>query len=136
MADVSVALEWEGTGLVFRGGPVDGFELRVDGNTKVAVSPVQLMLVSLVACSAADVVDILSKMRVPLKGLTVRAQGDRAPSAPRRYTAIRLVYEARGVAAEAEEKLHRAVQLSHEKYCSVMHSLRPDIEIHSDVVRQ
>jgi putative redox protein len=134
MADVNVALEWEQSGLVFRGGAVGGVEVRVDGNTRVAISPVQSMLVALVACSAADVVDILQKMRVPLAGLTVRAEGDRAPNPPRRYTAIRLVYEVQGLAAEAEDKLRRAIQLSHEKYCSVMHSLRPDIMVSTDVV--
>ncbi|MGH7459600.1 MAG: OsmC family protein [Pseudomonas sp.] len=134
MADVSVALEWEQTGLIFRGGAVGGAEVRIDGNTQVATSPVQMMMVSLVACTAADVVDILQKMRVPLGGLTVRAEGDRAKEPPRRYTAIRLVYEVTGLDGEAESRLHRAIQLSHDKYCSVLHSLRPDIEIRTDVV--
>ena len=134
MADVRVALEWEKQGLLFRGGAEGGPDVRVDGNTKEAISPVQSMLVSLVACTAADVIDILEKMRVAVGGLRVRAEGDRAAQPPRRYTAIRLVYEVEGLAAEAEEKLHRAIQLSHEKYCSVMHSLRPDIEISTDVV--
>jgi putative redox protein len=134
MADVNVSLEWEKRGLVFRGGAVGGPEVRIDGNTKEAISPVQSMLVSLVGCTAADVIDILEKMRVPVAGLTVRAEGDRAAKPPRRYTAIRLVYEVHGLAADAEDKLHRAIQLSHEKYCSVIHSLRPDIEISSDVV--
>ena len=102
MADVQVALEWEQTGLVFRGGAAGGVEVRVNGNTKVAISPVQSMLVSLVACTAADVVAILTKMRVPLRGLTVRAEGDRAAHPPRRYTAIRLEYEVQGVPAEDE----------------------------------
>jgi putative redox protein len=134
MADVDITLEWEKTGLVFQGGPTGGFHVRVDGNTRVAISPVQLMLVSLVACTAADVVDILARMRVELSGLNVHAQGDRAEKPPRRYTAIRLVYEVEGLAADSEDKLNRAIQLSHEKFCSVMHSLRPDIEIHTDVV--
>jgi putative redox protein len=134
MADVQVQLEWEQRGLVFHGGADGGIPLRVDGNTKEAISPVQLMLVSLVACSAADVVDILTKMRVQFGGLRVRAEGDRAKEAPRRYTAIRLLYEARGLAAESEDKLRHAIKLSHDKYCSVLHSLRSDIEITTTVV--
>jgi putative redox protein len=134
MADVQVQLEWDKEGLVFHGGAVGGVELRVDGNTRVAISPVQAMLVSLVACTAADVVDILEKMRVPLGGLRVRGDADRAKEPPRRYTAIRLVYEAEGLAAESEDKLRRAIQLSHEKYCSVLHSLRTDIHIDTTVV--
>ncbi len=134
MADVQVQLEWEKQGLVFHGGAVGGVEMRIDGNTRVAISPVQAMLVSLVACTAADVVDILEKMRVPLGGLVVRAEGDRASQPPRRYTAIRLVYETEGLSAESEDKLQRAIQLSHEKYCSVMHSLASEIEISTKVV--
>ena len=134
MADVQVQLEWDKEGLVFHGGAVGGVELRVDGNTRVAISPVQAMLVSLVACTAADVVDILEKMRVPLGGLRVRGDADRAKEPPRRYTAIRLVYEAEGLAADSEDKLRRAIQLSHEKYCSVLHSLRTDIHIDTTVV--
>jgi putative redox protein len=134
MAEVQVQLEWDKEGLVFHGGAVGGVELRVDGNTRVAISPVQAMLVSLVACTAADVVDILEKMRVPLGGLRVRGDADRAKEPPRRYTAIRLVYEAEGLAAESEDKLRRAIQLSHEKYCSVLHSLRTDIHIDTTVV--
>lgn len=134
MADVQVKLEWEKQGLVFHGGAVGGIEMRIDGNTKVAISPVQAMLVSLVACTAADVVDILGKMRVPLAGLVVRADGDRAKEPPRRYTAIRLIYEVEGLAADSEDKLQRAIQLSHEKYCSVYHSLASDIEITTQVV--
>jgi putative redox protein len=134
MADVQVQLEWDKEGLVFHGGAVGGVEVRVDGNTRVAISPVQALLVSLVACTAADVVDILEKMRVPLGGLRVRGDADRAKEPPRRYTAIRLVYEAEGLAAESEDKLRRAIQLSHEKYCSVLHSLRTDIHIDTIVV--
>jgi putative redox protein len=91
-------------------------------------------LLSLASCTAADVVDILQKMRVPLGGLRVRLEGDRAAEAPRRYTSIRMVYEVSGLAREAEDKLHRAIALSQEKYCSVMHSLRADIEFRTDVV--
>jgi uncharacterized OsmC-like protein len=42
-------------------------------------------------------------------------------------------YVARGVAEEDRPKLERAVQLSHEKYCSVFHSLRTDIEFSSEI---
>ncbi|MEJ2678931.1 MAG: hypothetical protein P8174_07650, partial [Gemmatimonadota bacterium] len=60
-------------------------------------------------------------------------EGDRVPEPPRRYTEIRLVYRV-GVAVEAEQKLRHAVELSREKYCSVMHSLRPDIRLSTEIV--
>jgi putative redox protein len=134
MSDVTVELEWEGEGLQFAGGALGAPPTRVDGNGKTATSPVQALLVSLAGCTAADVVDILQKMRVPLAGLRVRIEGDRAPEAPRRYTAIRMVYEVTGLSGDGEDKLRRAIQLSHEKYCSVMHSLRTDIQFSTQVV--
>ena len=129
MADVDVALHWTGRGLAFEGGGPDGPTVVVDGDRELGPSPMQLLLISLAGCSAADVVDVLGKMRVSLEALTVRVEGDRAPEPPRRYTRIRLVYVTRGIAAADEPKLRRAVELSHQTYCSVVHTLRPDAEL-------
>ena len=134
MADATVRLTWEHQGLVFRGGSPGGVEAMTDGNGKAAISPVQALLFSLAGCTASDVVEILGKMRVTFDDLTLTVEGDRAPSAPRRYTAIRLRYEVRGLPDDCRDKLDRAIALSHEKYCSVLHSLRSDIEFHTDVV--
>jgi putative redox protein len=54
---------------------------------------------------------------------------DRRPEPPRRYTAIRLRYMVGGVAAADEAKVWRAIELSRDRYCSVMHSLRDDIDV-------
>lgn len=133
MPDIKVDMRWTGTGLEFEGGASDGVRLLLDGNSQFGVSPMQAMLLSLVGCTAADIVDILAKMRVPLEGLEVVAEGDRAPEPPRRYTRIRLEYRVQ-VPDDAREKVRRAVTLSHEKYCSVLHTLRPDVVIETDVV--
>jgi len=132
MPDVRVDMRWTGTGLEFEGGPTGGVRVRLDGNSQSAISPVQAMLLSLVGCTAADVVDILTKMRVPLEGLEVVAEGDRRAEPPRRYTRIRLEYRVR-VPEDARDKVARAVALSHEKYCSVLHTLRPDVVIETDI---
>jgi putative redox protein len=134
MADATVELEWQHTGMVFKGGAPGGVETIADGNGKAAISPVQALLFSLASCTASDIVEILGKMRVTFDDLRVVVEGDRAPKPPRRYTAIRLRYEVRGLAEDCRDKLDRAIALSHEKYCSVLHSLRSDIEFHTDVV--
>ncbi len=133
MADVAVRLSWTGEGLRFRGGREGGPEVLLDGRSEAGPSPMQTLLLALAGCSAADVVEILGKMRVPLAGLEVTIEGDRAAEAPRRYTAIRMRYLARGLPAEAEARLRHAVELSREKYCSVLHTLRPDVVVESDV---
>jgi len=132
--DVRGALEWTGSGLVFRGGAEGSPGIVTDGNAVEAPSPVQLLLISLAACTAADIVDILGKSRVALGGLRIRMEAERAPEPPRRFTAIRLVYETSGLTEADRSKLQRAVDLSHEKYCSVLHTLRSDIDFSTEVV--
>ena len=58
----------------------------------------------------------------------VEVRGTRREEHPRRYTHAHLVFLLEGGDAE-EGKAQRAIELSVEKYCSVMHSLRPDIEV-------
>lgn len=135
MPDVSVDVRWKGEGTEFVGGREGGSAILVDGDGAHGPSPMQALLLSLASCTAADLVEILGKMRVPLQTLRVTAAGDRAPEAPRRYTAIRLTYRVAGVAAEHSAKLDRALELSLEKYCSVLHSLRSDIELSTEIVR-
>ena len=125
-------IEWLGKGLRFEAQhPQHRFE--TDGDGKSAYSPVQHLLLSLASCTAADVIDITTKMRVPITGLDIEIEGDRNAEAPRYFTAIRMVYVARGVSAEDRPKIERAIELSHEKYCSVMHSLRKDIVLSSEL---
>ena len=80
------------------------------------------------ACTGADVVSILGKMRVALRELRIEVGGVRREEHPRRYTAIHLEYHIRGDGLD-EAKARRAIELSIEKYCSVVHSLAADIRI-------
>jgi putative redox protein len=107
----------------------------VDGAGAAAVSPVELLLVAAAACSAADVVLILEKQRVALRALEVSVRGTRRAAEPRRYTALHFRYTIAGDGAGADEaKARRAVELSLEKYCSVVASLAPDIDVAYDLV--
>ncbi len=124
MAGMEVELRWAGAGLRFESGTAGG--LVIDGDAEAGPSPMQSLLLGLAGCMAVDVIMILEKMRVPLEGLTVRVEGERAPEPPRRFTQIRLVYETSGLAPADGEKLDRAIELSRDKYCSVLHTLRPD----------
>lgn len=135
MAAMNVTLRWTGEALRFEGGGA-GSWVSIDGNAEAGPSPMQAVLLGFAGCMAADVIEILGKMRVPLAGLSVRVEGERAPEPPRRFTAIRLVYEVEGVPPEGEDKLARAIELSKEKYCSVLHSLRPDIAFQIEAIRR
>jgi len=115
--------------LVFLGGAPGGPEVVVDSDGKAGPSPTQTLLLALAGCMGVDVVMILEKSRVPVESLSVEVEGDRREEAPRRFTSIRLVYRVKGPADEDQSKLERAVELSREKYCSVLHTLRPDLSV-------
>ncbi|HEX6307015.1 MAG TPA: OsmC family protein [Longimicrobiales bacterium] len=127
MADVTVALAWTGAARQLRGGRVGGPEIVLDSDGAAGPSPPTALVLALAGCMAVDVLDITEKMRVPLSGLRVVVEGDRRPDPPRRFTALRQKFIASGVSAEDEPKVRRAIDLSREKYCSVLHSLREDI---------
>lgn len=133
MNERRASLTWTGTGLQFDGRTPDGHAIRVDGDRETGASPMEMMLLALGGCTAADIIDIAGKMRVPIAGLEVRLDGERAAEPPRRYTRIRLVYRAQGVAADDEDKIRRALALSEDKYCSVRHTLRADVELSSEL---
>lgn len=84
------------------------------------------------ACSATDVVEILRKKRVGLASLRVEMSGVRREEAPRRYLSIHLVWHLAGTGLDLTKAQH-AVELSVEKYCSVMSSLAPDIKITNEI---
>ena len=126
-----LAMEWEG-GLRFRGGEAGRPPILIDGDNIESAGPMGTLLLAVAACSGADVVGILEKMRVGLRRLRVEMQGTRREELPRRYTAIHLVWDLAGDDLD-EAKARRAVDLSIEKYCSVIHSLRPDIALTYEV---
>ena len=128
---VEVAVRWKEQ-LQFEGGPAGRPPVLVDGDSRAATSPVELLLVAAASCSAADVALILQKQRVRLAALEVLVRGTRRETEPRRYTAIVFHFTIRGEGAD-ETKARRAIDLSLEKYCSVVASLAPDVSISYDV---
>jgi putative redox protein len=76
---------------------------------------------------AIDVVDIVTKGRHPLKGLSVALTAERAAEPPRRFVRVAMHFDVTGEVPVAA--LERALQLSRDKYCSVWQSLRQDIPL-------
>ncbi|HEV8254676.1 MAG TPA: OsmC family protein [Vicinamibacteria bacterium] len=101
-------------------------ELTLDGDGAAGVSPVQALVLALAGCMASDVVHILTKGRLPLGGLRAELLAERAEEEPRRLTAVSLHFSVEGPVPA--DKVERAIALSREKYCSVWHSLRQDID--------
>jgi putative redox protein len=112
----------------FIGQATSGHALVMDAaKDKTANSPMELVLIALCGCTAADVNGILRKKREPFTILEVRAQAERASGYPAVYTEIKLTYRVGGkVSPKAVED---AVRLSKEKYCSVSAMLEKTAKI-------
>jgi putative redox protein len=121
------SVRWEG-GLRFRGGEPGKPTTLVDGDNAAAPGPMLTLLLAAAGCSGSDVVVILEKMRVRLQELRIEISGVRREEEPRRYTSLRLDYYLKAEGLD-ESKARRAIELSIQKYCSVLHSLAPDIQI-------
>ena len=119
-------------GLVFEGGAPDGPAIVVDGDGGAGPSPMVTLLLAAAACSGSDVVLILEKMRAGLSGLRIEVRGTRRDEDPKRYTALHFNFHLRGARLE-EARARRAIDLSIDKYCSVLHTLAPDIAITYDL---
>ena len=118
---------------LFEGGAKGKPAILVDGHGAAATSPVELLLLAAASCSATDIVVILEKQRVSLKSLDVVVQGTRRDTEPRRYTSIHFQFAISGDGAD-EVKARRAIDLSIQKYCSVIASLAADTSVTYDVV--
>jgi putative redox protein len=131
-----VRLTWTGEGLSFEGGPDGGVQIGVDSDGAAGQTPMQLLLMALASCMAIDVLMILQKSRVPVEDLAVEVIGERAETIPKRYVAIQLKYEIKGPSEEDQARLDRAIELSRDKYCSVLHTLDPEIDFDIAVERR
>lgn len=118
---------WKGEHL-FESTQPDAGKILMDGNTKTAMSPKALLLAGLAGCSSVDVVDILEKMRIECKGLTVVAEAEQTDDSPRVFKDILLTFQ---VATDSInlEKVRKAIDLSMEKYCGVAAMLRKNSAI-------
>ncbi len=108
-------------GLSFSGTATSGYELNLGASPSVGGAddgfrPLELMLISLVGCTAMDVISILRKKRQEVTDFVVRAEADQAESHPHVFTAIRVEYEITGHHVE-EAAVERAIELSITRYC-------------------
>ena len=119
-----VELIWEHD-LVF-GGKSGTSRITLDSASAEGPSPMQALAFALAGCMAMDVVHVIRKGRHELRGLRADLTGTRSDDPPRHFTRIELHYTVTG--RIDREVVERAIQLSREKYCSVWHSLRQDIQ--------
>ena len=98
------------------------------GDRHAAPTPMELLLISVAACTAIDVESILTKKRQNVVDYRVEISGSRAEDHPRKFTSMHIHHIVRGHDV-SEKALADAIQLSEEKYCSVAATIRPTVTI-------
>jgi putative redox protein len=99
----------------------------LDGKNQAGPSPVALLASTIAGCMAIDILHILIKGRHTIDSLTAELGAFRAEQDPKRFTRVNLQFKI--TSSASREAVQRAIDLSREKYCSIWHSMRQDIEL-------
>ena len=102
--------------------------IDVKGDRKSAPTPMEMLLVSVAACTGADVISILEKKRQDVSDYKIEISGDRRDEHPRAFTKFHVHHIVYGRDV-SERAVASAVELSDTKYCSVAATVRPAAEI-------
>jgi putative redox protein len=122
---LTATLTWQGDSKFRASTPRSSIILDADGTD--GPSPPQAVAMALAGCMAIDIVDIVIKGRHDLKGLDAQITGTRRDDPPRHFISFTIHFQLSG--AIPDHVVQRAIDLSRDKYCSVWHSLRRDIEL-------
>ncbi len=105
---------------------------KEDEPSAQGVNPSDMLLLSAASCSAYDVVQILEKSKQPLEDLKVDVTAEQSQENPFPYVSLHFIYRIWGDIPP--EKIQRAMQLSEDKYCSVLATLKPGLTFTSEFV--
>jgi putative redox protein len=122
-----------GTGMGFTAETGSGHLLTMDGapdggGRNLAPRPMETVLAGTGGCTAYDVVLILKRGRHAVSGCQVKVTAERASEDPKVFTKIHMHFVVSGKDLP-EAAVARAIQLSHERYCSASIMLGKTAEI-------
>ena len=103
------------------------------GGRNTGPRPMELMAAGIGGCTAMDVISILHKMQQRVTGLQVKVTTKDAEEHPRKFLEIHIEYIVTGINL-AEKRVQRAIQLSEERYCPAMATIRPGTRITNSCV--
>lgn len=92
--------------------------------------PSDLLMLSAASCSTYDVAKILTKQKQAIESIEVSVTGEQKEDPPYNFTKMHFHYSLKGNLDP--KKVEQAIQLSDEKYCSVINTLRHGVEITYD----
>ena len=109
---------------------LSGHHVKVDvkSGRRAFPGPLELFISGLASCTAADVIAILLRKREAVSGYHVEVRTERREEHPRAYVRIELKHVVRGKNIGAES-VQRAIDLSTNKYCSAVATVRATAEV-------
>jgi putative redox protein len=130
-------VKWSGEGMSFLAETGSGHLVTMDGapdggGRNLAPRPMEMLLLGTGGCTAYDVVLILKRGRHDVRGCEVKLVAERASEDPKVFTRLELRFIVRGRNLK-REAVERAVQLSHEKYCSASAMLAKTARIETSI---
>jgi putative redox protein len=129
MSDTPTVIEYAGDEFLTVTTP-SGHTQTVDvkSGRRAAAGPLELFIAGLGSCTAADVVSILHKKRQQVTGYRAEIRTTRRADHPRAFARIEIKHIVRGTQLSAEA-VARAIELSTNKYCSAVATVRPTAEV-------
>ena len=86
------------------------------GGRNIGIRPMEMLLIGMGGCMSFDVVSILKKSRQDIQHSEAKITAERASDHPKVFTKINVHFVVTGEVKE--DKLKKAIDLSHDKYCS------------------
>ncbi|HTQ11804.1 MAG TPA: OsmC family protein [Fimbriimonadaceae bacterium] len=134
---VVVTVDWL-AGMSFQAKPEGGPGFTLDahadfGGSGLGPTPIEAFLASVATCAAMDVLSILRKKRQDVIAYRIEIDGARPPEGlhPRPFTSLVLRHIVTGNDIDPAA-VARAIELSEEKYCSVLATLRETPAVSSE----
>ncbi|SDZ82519.1 putative redox protein [Porphyromonadaceae bacterium NLAE-zl-C104] len=117
---------------------IDGHKITIDlakeaGGNDAGPRPKRFLLIAAAGCTGLDVVEIVRKMRIDLKGFDIRIDAEMSEEHPKQYTSLKVIYEFEGDNLP-KEKLERACKLSFDNYCGVLAMYKKAVPVTYEVV--
>jgi putative redox protein len=101
------------------------------GGRNLGMRPMEMLLISMGACTSFDVVTILKKSRQPVTDCVAEMEAERADEVPKVFTKIHVHFVVTGKGLNPVQ-VERAIKLSAEKYCSASIMLGKSAQVTHD----
>ena len=127
-------INWMGAdGMSFVAETGSGHMINMDGapgggGRNLAPRPMETVLAGTGGCTAYDVVMILKKSRQEISGCSVTLKAERASEDPKVFTKVHFHFTVTGKNLNPST-VERAINLSHDKYCSASIMLAKSAEL-------